>query len=112
MGRRVDGSLGTLLQGVSQQPVRQRLAGQVTEQINMTSDVVRMLHRRAPTQYLGSFDIGAIDTDKTFVHDFELSDGIPYYLVIPPNATEGILINANTGVKITTVTCQHSSFLM
>jgi len=104
MGRRVDGSLGTLLQGVSQQPVRQRLAGQVTEQINMTSDVVRMLHRRAPTQYLGSFDIGAIDTDKTFVHDFELSDGIPYYLVIPPNATEGILINANTGVKITTVT--------
>jgi len=31
MSRRVDGSLGTLLQGVSQQPDKERLQGQVTE---------------------------------------------------------------------------------
>lgn len=40
------GSLGPLLQGVSQQPSRVRLEGQVEEQINMHSDVTRGLTSR------------------------------------------------------------------
>ena len=40
------GSLGPLLQGVSQQPARIRLEGQVTEQINMESDVTQGLSTR------------------------------------------------------------------
>lgn len=106
MGRRVDGSLGTLLQGVSQQPVRQRLPGQVTEQTNMTSDVVRMLHRRAPTQYVGKFNLGAVDIQNTFTHYFELSTGEAYYLIIPPNAAAGDvkLLDADTGAENTDTT--------
>ena len=107
MGRRVDGSLGTLLQGVSQQPARQRLEGQVTSQVNMTSDVVRMLSRRAPTQFLQSFDIGAIDTEKTFVHFMDASDGEAYYVLVPPNVsavTDIIVLDADTGVRNTNLT--------
>ena len=40
------GSLGTLLQGVSQQPPHERPAGKVTEQINWISDVVAGLTPR------------------------------------------------------------------
>jgi hypothetical protein len=97
MARRVDGSLGALLQGVSQQPVRQRLEGQVTEQINMTSDPVRMLHRRPPTQFLNQFNIGAVDISKTFTYYMELSDLSKYYVIIVPNATTVYIINAETG---------------
>ena len=42
----VSGTLGSLLQGVSQQPAHIRNDGQVTEQINMVSDVVRGLTSR------------------------------------------------------------------
>ena len=107
MGRRVDGSLGALLQGVSQQPVRQRLEGQVTEQTNMTADVVRMLHRRPPTQFLNKFNIGAIDINTTAVHYLELSSGASYYLVIPPNATVAgdiTMLDADTGIENTSLT--------
>lgn len=40
------GSLGSLLQGVSQQPARIRLPGQVSEQVNMVSDVSTGLSSR------------------------------------------------------------------
>lgn len=43
------GSLGPLLQGVSQQPDRIRLEGQVTEQVNLVSDVTNGLTTRANT---------------------------------------------------------------
>lgn len=43
---KADGSLKSLLQGVSQQPVRDRLPGQCTEQINMSADPVKGLTRR------------------------------------------------------------------
>lgn len=43
------GSMGSLLQGVSQQPDRVRLDGQVSEQTNMLSDVTRGLSTRPAT---------------------------------------------------------------
>lgn len=43
------GSLGTLLQGVSQQPDRVRLDGQVSEQVNLISDVTLGLSTRPAT---------------------------------------------------------------
>jgi hypothetical protein len=43
------GSLGSLLQGVSQQPDRVRLDGQVTEQVNLISDVTLGLSTRPAT---------------------------------------------------------------
>ena len=50
---KADGSLKTLLQGVSQQPTRDRLPGQATEQINMSSDPVRGLTRRPGSDLVG-----------------------------------------------------------
>ena len=50
---KVDGSLKSLLQGVSQQPPRDRLPGQATAQENMLSDPVSGLTRRPPTDLIG-----------------------------------------------------------
>lgn len=52
----VTGSLGPLLQGVSQQDARVRLDGQVTEQINLVSDVTKGLSTRPATVELGLLD--------------------------------------------------------
>ena len=111
MARRVDGSLGALLQGVSQQPVRQRLEGQVTDQINMTSDPVRMLHRRPPTQFLNRFNIGTVDISKTFTYYMELSDLSKYYVIIVPNATTVYIINAETGEQKTGTDTFSAAFI-
>ena len=54
----VSGTLGALLQGVSQQPAHIRNDGQVTEQINMVSDVVRGLTSR-PASDLQTFNTNA-----------------------------------------------------
>jgi len=48
------GTLGSLLQGVSQQPARIRLEGQVTEQINMYSDVATGLTSRSGYDLIGT----------------------------------------------------------
>lgn len=60
----VSGTLGALLQGVSQQPANIRNDGQVTEQINMVSDVVRGLTSRPATE-LVAYNTGAT-ADLTF----------------------------------------------
>lgn len=51
---RVDGALGSLIQGDSQQPARARLPGQAEEQINLSNDEVFGLTRRAPTKHITS----------------------------------------------------------
>lgn len=50
---KADGSLRSLLQGVSQQPTRDRLPGQCTEMINMSADPVKGLSRRPGDDMLG-----------------------------------------------------------
>ncbi len=60
----VSGTLGSMLQGVSQQPAHIRNDGQVTEQINMASDVVRGLTSR-PGSDLVAYNT-ALSTDLTF----------------------------------------------
>ena len=57
------GSLGTLLQGVSQQPARVRLDGQVTEQVNLISDVTLGLSTRPSTVEGPTLDL-ATDSHK------------------------------------------------
>ena len=59
------GSIGTLLQGVSQQPDRVRLDGQVTEQVNLISDVTLGLSTRPST------DEGAILDLATGGHKYQ-----------------------------------------
>ena len=85
MGKRVDGSLGTLLQGISQQPDKERLAGQVEDQVNMTSDPLRMLHRRPPTQFQAKVAAPVVDPSKIFVHFYSRGDAEEYFIVVYPN---------------------------
>lgn len=69
---KVDGSLKSLLQGVSQQGARDRLPGQCTEQINMSADPVNGLTRRPPTDLVGALvTTGAL---RGF-HDFQTKSG-------------------------------------
>lgn len=51
---RVDGALGSLVQGDSQQPARARLPGQSEQQVNLSNDEVFGLTRRAPTAHIAS----------------------------------------------------------
>ena len=69
---KVDGSMKSLLQGVSQQPPRDRLPGQATLQENMTSDPVSGLTRRPPTDLVGF--LGTASTVRGF-HTFNTRDG-------------------------------------
>lgn len=69
---KVDGSLKSLLQGVSQQPTRDRLTGQCTLQENFTSDPVSGLTRRPPTDLVGK--LGAATTVNGW-HNFKTRDG-------------------------------------
>lgn len=70
------GSLGTLLQGVSQQPDRIRLDGQVTEQVNLISDVTLGLSTRPATVEGPTLD------RATSGHKYQdiLYDGVDYIL--------------------------------
>lgn len=49
---KVDGSISSLIQGVSQQPARERLPGQGELQVNFSSDPVNGLTRRGPTKWI------------------------------------------------------------
>jgi hypothetical protein len=62
MANILDGVVPSLLQGVSQQIPRERLPGQVSEQVNMVSDLVTGIRRRPGIQYIDSIgSLGAIN---------------------------------------------------
>ncbi|QXP44063.1 hypothetical protein [Stappia phage SI01] len=69
---KVDGSLQSLMQGVSQQPPRDRLPGQAKLQDNMSSDPITGLTRRPATDLVNHL----MDTaDLRGWHDFDTADG-------------------------------------
>lgn len=55
---KVDGSLGSLVQGVSQQAPGLRRSGQHTEQVNMTADPVTGLNRRHGSVWVADKNLG------------------------------------------------------
>lgn len=59
---KVDGSISSLIQGVSQQPARERLPGQGELQINCSSDPVSGLTRRGPAEWVE----GLIDSADSY----------------------------------------------
>lgn len=69
---KVDGSLKSLLQGVSQQPPRDRLPGQATLQENMSSDPITGLTRRPGTDLVNDL---LSTSDLRGFHDFDTEDG-------------------------------------
>lgn len=75
---KVDGSIHSLIQGVSQQPAKIRLMGQCSVQENCSSNPVDGLTRRPPTDYISA--LSELNTDAQF-YDFTLN-GIDFILVI------------------------------
>lgn len=72
---KVDGSLKSLLQGVSQQPARDRLPGQATLQENMSSDPITGLTRRPATDLVNKLLTSA---EVRGWHDFNIKDGTKF----------------------------------
>jgi hypothetical protein len=60
---KVDGSLGSLVQGVSQQAPTERRVGQHGEQVNMLADPVRGLSRRHGTRWQTEVDLDIPDDE-------------------------------------------------
>lgn len=92
---KVDSSIKSLLQGVSQQPPRDRLPGQCTDQLNMSSDPVTGLTRRPPTDLVG--DTGTLANTIGW-YDFETKDGIRY---LAKFKTTGVSVVDMNGVSKT-----------
>lgn len=92
-----DGSLGSLLQGVSQQNKRDRIEGQCTEQINMLADVSRDLVRRPHTEHIADL-LTTSDTWTYHLHDIEDEQ---YILMISPTAMK--VFRLSDGVEQTIV---------
>ena len=88
---KVDGSLKSLLQGVSQQPPRDRLSGQATAQINMSADPVSGLTRRPPTDLVGS--LGSTSNQQSWF-DFETQNGNKYLAAFRDNTIKVYDTNA------------------
>jgi hypothetical protein len=90
---KVDGSLKSLLQGVSQQPIRDRLTGQCTLQENFTSDPVTGLTRRPPTDLVGF--LGTATNVKGW-HNFKTRDGNRYIAFCHDNTIKVRDLNATS----------------
>ena len=88
---KVDGSLKSLLQGVSQQPPRDRLPGQATLQDNMLSDPVSGLTRRPPTDLIG--ELGTA-TEVRGWHTFNARDGNKFLAWFHDNDVQVFDLNA------------------
>lgn len=81
---KTDGSLVSLIQGVSQQPARERRPGQCTLQENFSSNPVTSLLRRPPTEYISDLFINA--SDPPFWTDFIDEGGVHYSVAIQPGS--------------------------
>lgn len=73
---KVDGSLKSLLQGVSQQPPRDRLPGQCSAQFNMTSDPIEGLAKRPPTDLVA--ELGYNTKEVKAYYDITTKTGNKY----------------------------------
>lgn len=99
---KVDGSLGSLVQGVSQQPARARLAGQSEEQINVTNDEVFGLSRRPATVLKETANRAGLDTDNLRIMEYgsitHKDQLIDYALRV--GVSPSITLFTETGIKI------------
>jgi len=85
---KADGSLKTLLQGVSQQPTRDRLPGQCTEQVNMSSDPVKGLTRRP-----GSDLVGIVGSN-------DIANVRGWGTILTPDGKKCLVSIRNTGIRV------------
>jgi len=104
---KVDGSLRSLLQGVSQQPPRDRLPGQSTAQLNMSADPVTGLTRRPPTDLVGS--LGSSTSIRNW-YDFEVQNGNKYVASFRDNSL--FIHNTNGELQDLTIEPDAAAYLV
>lgn len=90
---KVDGSLGSLLQGVSQQAPRDRLNGQCTLQENMSANPVDGLTRRPPTDLVGKLKTS---TSVSGWHNFQTRDGRKFLAMYQGTTVDVFDLNATS----------------
>lgn len=101
-----NGNIGNLLQGVSQQAPRDRLAGQHTLQRNMTCDPINSLSRRAPARLVRNI---LTDAAEYSITDF-VQGGVLYTAMIKTGAIH--VTRASDGqIIIITLASGASSYL-
>lgn len=103
---KVDGSLGSIIQGVSQQPVRARRPGQAEEQLNIRNDEVVGMERRTGTRHVAELSgLPGDDNLQTKLTGF-VDDGqgetLFYY------AADGALeLYTDTGTSVASLTSSY-----
>lgn len=103
---KVDGSLKSLLQGVSQQPARDRLPGQASAQENMTSDPVRGLSKKPPSDLVASL---GVTSDARGFFDFAVRTGEKFLAFFRNNSV--IVTDYNGTVYPCTVSAAAQTYL-
>lgn len=103
---KVDGSLGSLLQGVSQQTARDRLDGQCSLQENMSADPVKGLSKRAPTDL-----VGYLGSTSSIIgwHNFQTRDGNKFLAIFKTGDVDVFDLNAQA--KTVTVDSNAVAYL-
>ena len=102
---RKTGTYATLIQGVSQQTPQQRTDGQLSEQINMTSDIVTGLRRRTGFAYQYTIQT----TPSTSWFDIVELNGVYYIQTITP-AGKLRIFNLETGTTVLTLDKPYFAF--
>lgn len=78
----VQGSLGRQIQGISQQPSSVRLAGQCTDAINFSMDVVEGTKTRPGTTHIGRLGDTNLIQDNSYIHHYRRGDEVEEYWMI------------------------------
>lgn len=91
---KVQSTLGRPIQGVSQQPYKERRDGQCSEQINMNPSVVEGLKVRPGTLYVKELISGYGSPKK--VHHYRRGDGEEYFICFMPSARPRIFNTLGT----------------
>lgn len=102
---RKTGTYATLIQGVSQQTPQQRTDGQLSEQINMTSDIVTGLRRRTGFAYQYTLQ------NRHSSSWFEIVElnGI-YYLQVVEKQGQLLIYNLETGILVRSLSNAYFTF--
>lgn len=111
---KVDGSAGSLVQGVSQQPPRARLPGQAEEQTNVSNDEVFGISRRPITNLVEHSARYARDTNlDNFVEhgDFRMDDELiqhTFRIVNDPPDPQMRILRNGTSIDVALDASSHS----
>lgn len=103
---KVDGALKSLLQGVSQQPLRDRLTGQCSLQENMRSDPIKGLSRRGATELI---ELLFTSSAHRGWHDFETKAGVPHLAMFHDTTVK--VCDLNGVFKTVTVDADAQAYL-